>query len=427
MDYLLYDYIRRVRRHRAVRNVSYQKRCRQAIRRRQAFAQKQMLERLMFVTILTSRPLLRLLFPPVRSLWVRPRSGHWWEHVASNFTTPVWLENFRLSRATFNYICDELRAYVRKVDTLMRKAICVERRVAIVLWFLSTGSDFRTVGHLFGVSKSTVCLVVKEVCSCIVTVLLPKYICMPSGSHLKKVVDGFDRDHGFPQCCGAVDGTHIPIVSPQECPADYYNRKGWHSILMQGTVDNIGRFIDVYVGWPGRVHDARVFANSSLYSKGQSHALLPNWTRQLGPSSRDVPLVLLGDPAYPLLEWLMKAFPDTGHLTPQQRYYNYRLSKARVVVEHAYGRLKGRWRCLMKRLDIDVMDVPELVLACCVLHNVCIMHGEDYISAWDEDSSPEPISGGSSSAHQTAGTSSSAHSVDIRNTFMSYFEQQRGP
>ena len=62
------------------------------------------------------------------------------------------------------------------------------------------------------------------------------YIKLPKGTALKSVVDGFMSDHGFPQCGGAVDGTHIPIVSPNECPADYYNRKGFHSVLMQGVV-----------------------------------------------------------------------------------------------------------------------------------------------------------------------------------------------
>ena len=52
---------------------------------------------------------------------------------------------------------------------------------------------------------------------------------------------------------------------------------------------------------------------------------------------KEIPIVILGDPAYPLLKWLMKAYPDTGHLTSEQKTFNYRLSKARVVVEHAYG------------------------------------------------------------------------------------------
>ena len=50
----------------------------------------------------------------------------------------------------------------------MTKAIPVEQRVALTLWFLSTNADYRTIGHLFGVSKSTVCIVTKEVCSAIV-------------------------------------------------------------------------------------------------------------------------------------------------------------------------------------------------------------------------------------------------------------------
>ncbi len=60
-------------------------------------------------------------------------------------------------------------------------------------------------------------------------------------------------------------------------PADYYNRKGWHSIILQGTVDNVGKFTNINIGWPGRVHDARVFVNSSLYQKGQGGTLFPDW------------------------------------------------------------------------------------------------------------------------------------------------------
>ena len=57
----------------------------------------------------------------------------------------------------------------------------------------------------------------------------------------------------------------------------------------KSTVDHRGRFTDVYVGWPGRVHDARVFANSSLYQRGQSGNLLPDWKEQM--DERDIPLV----------------------------------------------------------------------------------------------------------------------------------------
>ena len=76
-------------------------------------------------------------------------------------------------------------------------------------------------------------------------------------------------------------------------------------------------FIDTYIGWPGRVHDARVFVNSSLYKRGQAGTLFPDWKKTI--AGKDTPLLMLGDPAYPLLPWLMKAFPDNGSLSHEQK------------------------------------------------------------------------------------------------------------
>ena len=61
-----------------------------------------------------------------------------------------------------------------------------------------------------------------------------------------------------------------------------------------------------------------------------------------------MPLFIIGDPAYPLLPWMMKGFSDTGRLTRDQRHFNYRLSSARIVVERAFGLLKMRWRSIYK-------------------------------------------------------------------------------
>ena len=173
-------------------------------------------------------------------------------------------------------------------------------------------------------------------CKAIVKLLLPKYITFPNGTRLQHVMAGF-LSRGFPQCAGAIGGTHIPVEAPAENASDYYNRKGWHSVILQGTgtVDHEGLFTDIYTGWPGRVHDARVFSNSGLYSKAESGSLLPNCAQSL--SGVSVPCFLVGDPAYPLRPWLMKPFINTGCLTPQQQCFNNRLSKSRVVVEHAFG------------------------------------------------------------------------------------------
>jgi hypothetical protein len=54
------------------------------------------------------------------------------------------------------------------------------------------------------------------------------------------------------------------------------------------------------------------------------------------------------------------------------------------VVECAFGRLKGRWRCLLKRLDNDVQSVSGIVSACSTLHNVCEVHGDCFDDQWVE-------------------------------------------
>jgi len=100
-----------------------------------------------------------------------------------------------------------------------------------------------------------VCEIVHETCRCIVEVLLEDCIKFPCGVQLDHVVDEFKEKWGVPQCFGAIDGSHAPISAPSLLHTDYYNRKGWYSMLIQGQVDAKYRFLDVCVGWPGSVHD----------------------------------------------------------------------------------------------------------------------------------------------------------------------------
>ena len=95
-----------------------------------------------------------------------------------------------------------------------------------------------------------------------------------------------------------------------------------------------------------------------------------------------MPLVVLGDPAYPLMSWLIKPYLENSGTTPKERYFNYRQSRARMVVENAFGRLKGRWRCLMKRIDAHISHVPSMIGACVVLHNICEIYGDHCLQEW---------------------------------------------
>ena len=94
-------------------------------------------------------------------------------------------------------------------------------------------------------------------------------------------MEGSETYLGFPQAAGDIDGSQIPIIRPDESVSDYYNRKGYFSIIMQAVVDFRGLFMDMYIGWPGKVHNARVFLNSSVYSNGVSGTLFPGWKKNL--------------------------------------------------------------------------------------------------------------------------------------------------
>ena len=121
-----------------------------------------------------------------RSVWMLPRTSQFWEYdVLTTFSARQWSENFRMTKDTFMYICNELRPRLTKENTRMRAAITVEKRVAVTLWRVATNSEYRTIGHLFGVSRSSVCLIVQEVCQLIMDVLMPKHIKKPEGNQLK--------------------------------------------------------------------------------------------------------------------------------------------------------------------------------------------------------------------------------------------------
>lgn len=103
----------------------------------------------------------------------------------------------------------------------------------------------------------------------------------------------------------------------------------------------------------------------------------------------------------------MKPYPDSSAISAQTTF-NYRLSKARVTVERAFGRLKGRWRCLMKRYDCHMENINTTITACCVLHNFCEVNNEEYDEDFDVRTDNEAVEWNPLQANTTANTTRDA-------------------
>ncbi|CAM5157009.1 unnamed protein product [Natator depressus] len=296
-----------------------------------------------------------------RRFWARQTSTDWWDCIVLQvWDDSQWLRNFCMHKATFLELCELLSPALKHRNTKIRAALTVEKRVAIALWKLATPDCFQSVGNQFGVGKSTVGTAVIQVASAIIDILLSRVVTL---GNVQVILDGFAA-MGLPNCGGAIDGTHIPILALDHLANQYVNRKGYFSMALQALVDHKGCFTNINVGWPGKVHDARIFRNSGLFKQLQEGTYFPDLKITTGDV--EMPIVTLGDSAYPLLPWLMK--PYTGSLDSSKEQFNYRLSKCRMVVECAFGCLKAHWRCLLTRLDLSTTNIPIVIAACCVLH-----------------------------------------------------------
>ena len=288
------------------------------------------------------------------------------------------------------------------------------------LYYVSDEGRLRKTANAFGTAKSTTSKVIREVAR-VISEQMADYIKLPeTEQEVKFLVSRFKDATGFPQCWGAIDGTHVGIAKPPENATAYINKNSRYSLNIQAVCDYKYCFLDVVIQWPGSVHDARIFANSRL-----NHLLkdgkIPPCPAKIVDNEPEVPTCLLGDPAYPLMPYLMKEF-TTGGQTVEEQFFGYRLSSARMAIECSFGRLKGRFRALQRDMDLNIHDLPACIHACFILHNYCEMTNNpvppttiEEATAYDRQFQPAAPS------FPAATHANSGEGKKIRNIFVKYF------
>ena len=139
------------------------------------------------------------------------------------------------------------------------------------------------------------------------------------------------------------------------------------------------RFLWAGVGAPGSMHDSTILQSSDIFNSIQ---VLPNQVLKL-PGHGEIPFATVGDSASPPppISWLLKALA-TPTKDPKEKHFNNTLRAARVVSEHAYGMLKGRWRIIYKKTECRRKNIKIIIMACIVLHNICIARSDPCNPRW---------------------------------------------
>ena len=204
----------------------------------------------------------------------------------------------------------------------------------VTSWYLATGDAITTIAYNFWMGVSTARQIILNVCTAIWDVLAPIYIPVPSEDKYKSIADEFYERWNFANCIGAIDGKHVMIQYPFNSGLLFYNYKSYFSIVLLAVASANYSFVMVDVGAYGSSNDSGVLNHTSFFKWLRKKNLAVPPSRQLPDDTKEtwVHYVLLGDEAFLLRCDLMRPFVRNG-LT-NERHINYRLSRARRVVEN---------------------------------------------------------------------------------------------
>nr|CAD1817606.1 unnamed protein product [Ananas comosus var. bracteatus] len=319
--------------------------------------------------------------PPMSS---GPESGDWWDSFSKRITGPLFSSKdkqhfeclFRFSRKTFDYICalvkEDLIAKTSHFTFGDGKPLSISDQVAVALTRLSSGSSLVNVGSSFGLNHSTVSQLTWRFIESMEQRGL-HHLKWPNVQEMENIKSEFEKIRGLPNCCGAIDTTHIVMCLPSAEP----NSKVWldyeknHSMILQAVVDPSMRFRDVVTGWPGSMNKPVVLKSSGFYKLCEKGMRLNGKSMEI--SGAEVREYIAGDEGYPLLPWLLTPYRGRELSSEAKHGFNERLKATGMVARKALARFKEMWKFLQGEMwRPDKHRLPRIILVCCLLHNIII-------------------------------------------------------
>ncbi|KAK5644198.1 hypothetical protein RI129_008043 [Pyrocoelia pectoralis] len=311
---------------------------------------------------------------PQRRWWVRPanRSRNKDGYFINNYLQlkeidpEDFFKHTRMTRNLYNRIINLLEPELTKHS--IRKPISFECRLALTLSYLSQGVSHQFLAWSFKMGKATVRKIILETCETIWKVLSPLHLPPLAVQDYEHISEEFRSQWNMPHCVGSIDGKYINIKCPPNSGSLYYDHKGNYSIVMLAACNADYCFTFVDVGAYGSQSDGGILS-ASLFGQALLNKTLPLPADKTLPNSRvQFPHYFVGDSAFPLKDNIMRPYPGKL-LDERRRIFNYRLSRARRIIENCFGILVTRWRILQNNVHASPHNATNIVLACVALHN----------------------------------------------------------
>ncbi|XP_050322611.1 uncharacterized protein LOC126754564 isoform X1 [Bactrocera neohumeralis] len=309
-----------------------------------------------------------------------PKSNHWERNVLKHFDENRFCQMMRLNQTEFAYLLNLI-----KDDNVFRNdynaaQLSIDTQLKIVLFRLGSsgeGLSVRKVASLFGIGDGgTIQIVTRRVFNAIIN-LKQRFLYWPDERERLKLIAATEKE--MPGCVGYIDGSEIKLAeAPVRNHEIFFSRKRQYSVKIQVICDHRLRIRQLTLGYPGSVHDAKMFSGCLLSKHPNRFLLTSQW--------------IAGDSAYPLKPFLVTPFRQnsTEYSREERENFDKYFSKYHVRIENCFGALKEKFSSL-KELKFRLHTIQnkracnEWIMVCCILHNIFINFNNEY-----HESSVEP-------------------------------------